>query len=324
MISPAHSESLSYCYHCGQLCEEEVVMEIDKSFCCSGCKTVYEIINENNLCEYYAFDKGPGTSLRHVNKDAYEFLNEPSVYKKLLAFESEEYSKVNFFVPSIHCISCIWLLENLQRLNKAILKSEVNFSRKTISIDFNPKHLKLNDLARLMASLGYAPRINLEAESNSFGVSNNALVAKLAIAGFCFGNIMLLSFPEYLGLDGTDQLLQRTFSYLNLLLALPVMLYSGQDYFTSAWKSFSQKLINIDVPIALGLFALFTRSAYDIISNSSPGYLDSLSGLVFFLLIGRWFQGKTYESLSFERDYKSYFPLSIQKKVKVEWKSVLV
>ncbi len=323
MTSPAHSEALPLCYHCGELCEEEVVMAIDKSFCCSGCKTVYEIINENNLCEYYAFANGPGISLRHVKDNAYEFLNEPAIRKKVVEFESEEYSKVNFFVPSIHCISCIWLLENLQKLNRAVLISEVNFSKKTLSVDFNPKHLKLSELAKLITSLGYAPRINLEGEPHSF-LTSNSLVAKLAIAGFCFGNIMLLSFPEYLGLDEGDQALQRTFSYLNLLLALPVILYSGQAYFISAWKSFSHKQINIDVPIALGLFALFTRSAYDIISHSGPGYLDSLSGLVFFLLIGRWFQGKTYESLSFERDYKSYFPLAIQKKINGEWKSVLV
>lgn len=324
MPSLAQTEALPQCYHCGQLCEEEVVLVFDKSFCCVGCKTVYEIINENNLCDYYSFDKSPGVSLRHVNDNAYEFLTESSIRKKILNFESEEYSKVNFFVPSIHCISCIWLLENLQKLNRAVLKSEVNFSKKTIAIDFNPKLLKLSDLARLMASLGYAPQINLEGEANSVGVSNKSLVTKLAIAGFCFGNIMLLSFPEYLGLDGTDKAFQRTFSYLNLLLALPVILYSGQDYFISAGKSFSQKQINIDVPIALGLFALFVRSAYDIISHTGPGYLDSLAGLVFFLLIGRWFQGKTYESLSFDRDYKSYFPLAIQKKVNDEWKSTLV
>src|SRR6478609_2243341 len=324
MQAVAPTESIQLCYHCGQDCKDETVLGSDKSFCCTGCKTVFEILNENNLCEYYSFDERPGVSLRHVKDNAYEFLSEASVRRKVVAFESASYSKVNFFVPSIHCISCIWLLENLQRLNKAVLKSEVNFGKKTVSINFNPQQIELSDLAKLMASLGYAPQINLEGETNLLGSTNKGLVAKLATAGFCFGNIMLLSFPEYFGLDASDKAFQETFSYLNLLLALPVILYSGQDYFVSAWKSFSQKQINIDVPIALGLLALFARSAYDILSASGPGYLDSLSGLVFFLLIGRWFQSKTYESLSFERDYKSYFPLAVQKKVNHEWKSTLV
>ena len=41
------------------------------------------------------------------------------------------------------------------------------------------------------------------------------------------------------------------------------------------------------------------------------GYSDSLSGLLFFLLLGKWYQSKTYEALSFDRDYTSYFPLGV-------------
>ena len=101
--------------------------------------------------------------------------------------------------------------------------------------------------------------------------------------------------------------------YANILLALPVVFFSASNYFTSALKGLQQKYINIDVPIALGIIALFGRSLYDIFLQVGPGFLDSLSGLVFFLLIGKWFQSKTYESLSFERDYKSYFPLAVNR-----------
>ncbi|MFN7328816.1 MAG: heavy metal translocating P-type ATPase, partial [Bacteroidota bacterium] len=104
----------------------------------------------------------------------------------------------------------------------------------------------------------------------------------------------------------------------------PVVTFSGREYFINAWKSFKQKQINIDVPIAVCLAALFLRSTYDILSHSGPGYLDSLTGLVFFLLIGRWFQSKTYESLAFDRDYKSYFPLAACKWVEDDWKPVVV
>jgi Cu+-exporting ATPase len=67
----------------------------------------------------------------------------------------------------------------------------------------------------------------------------------------------------------------------------------------------------MDIPIALGIITLFLRSAIEIFSSTGVGYLDSLSGLVFFLLVGKWFQEKTFDSLSFERTYKSYFPLSV-------------
>ncbi|MCX8492548.1 MAG: heavy metal translocating P-type ATPase metal-binding domain-containing protein [Cyclobacteriaceae bacterium] len=310
------------CFHCGQECAADIVIADEKKFCCQGCKMVYEILNENNLCEYYSYTKTPGLSQRFVADETYAFLDETTVRKKLLAFDSDSYNTIQFFVPAIHCISCIWLLENLQRLDTGILKSEVNFSRKQVTISFNPSLLSLSKIATLLASLGYAPTIRLEAQDKP--TTDRSLVLKLAIAGFCFGNIMLLSFPEYLGLDGSDPVLKALFSFLNFALAIPAVVYSGQDYFRNAWKSFQQRQINIDVPIAVGLAALFLRSSYDIFSTTGSGYLDSLSGLVFFLLIGRWFQGKTYESLAFDRDYKSYFPLAIQKWIETDWVPVIV
>src|SRR5690349_10030544 len=135
---------------------------------------------------------------------------------------------------------------------------------------------------------------------------------------------MLLSFREYLGVENSEKYLMRIFSWLNLALSLPVLLYSGWDYIRAAAKSFKQKQINIDVPIAAGLIALFSRSAYAILTATGPGYLDSFTGLVFFLLIGRWFQSKTYESLAFDRDFSSYFPLAVNKLKGDEWKPVVI
>ncbi|MCB0611552.1 MAG: ATPase P, partial [Lewinella sp.] len=126
-----------------------------------------------------------------------------------------------------------------------------------------------------------------------------------------FGNIMLFSFPEYLGLDSLqDSVFSRYFGYLNLALALPVFLFSASDYFRSALAGIRVREINMDVPISLGILALFFRSSFDVLTASGAGYFDSLAGLVFFLLIGKWFQQKSFDRLSFERDYTSYFPVS--------------
>jgi ATPase, P-type (transporting), HAD superfamily, subfamily IC len=312
------------CYHCGQSCAEDVLTSEEKTFCCFGCKTVYEILSENDLCEYYALDQNPGTSFTPVSSEAYLYLDDAAVRRKIIQFDSAEFARINFTLPAIHCSSCIWLMENLNRLRPGILKSEVNFGRKSVTIDFNPSKIKLSELAHLAASLGYPPQINLNDEQAIPDASVKSLVMKLAIAGFCFGNIMLFSFPEYLGLADEDAFLREVFSYLNIALAIPVLFYSGYDYLSNAWKSFQQRQINIDVPIAAGLLALFFRSAYDILSATGPGYLDSLAGLVFFLLIGRWFQSKTYDSLAFDRDYKSYFPLAVYRWTNEDWKPVII
>lgn len=310
------------CFHCGQRCEELWYSD-DKPFCCVGCKSVFEILNENNLCDYYALEKNAGVSQRDTLANSLAYLDAPEVRKKLLSFDSRELAKVSFNIPSIHCVSCIWLLENLRKLNPGILHAEVSFGKKNISLDFDPQLVKLSELGNLLASLGYTPVISLDSGEEKKTQADRS-VYKLVIAGFCFGNVMLFSFPEYLGIDSHDEYLMRTFSLLNLVLSIPVFFYSAREYFTSSINSFKQKRINIDVPIAAGLLALFLRSTYDILTGTGPGYFDSFTGLVFFLLIGRWFQSKTYENLAFDRDFKSYFPLAVSRLIKEEWKAVII
>ncbi len=327
MMSPALAEEEVVtelkCYHCGQSCDEILWLE-EKPFCCYGCQTVFEILQANDLCAYYDLDDLPAISLRGAEEGSFHFLDDSKIRKKVLLFDSASFARVTFYIPAIHCISCIWLLENIPKIEKSVLRAEVNFARKTVTIDFTPDKVKLSKLAAILASLGYSPQITFDANDTPKPGIDRTLIIKLSIAGFCFGNVMLFSFPEYLGIDHADQSLMRYFSWLNFALALPVFFYSASNYFKSAAKSFQQGQINIDVPIAAGLLALFLRSTYDIITAAGPGYLDSFTGLVFFLLVGRWFQHKTYESLAFDRDYKSYFPLAVQKLVGAEWKSTLI
>jgi len=309
------------CYHCGQPCIDDTIRDNGKTFCCFGCKVIYTVINDSSLCEYYSIEKHPGIKGEAIANDRFSYLDHAEIRKQLLEFDSREFARMRFQVPAIHCVSCIWLLENLHKANPGVLRTEVNFTSKTVLVDFNPQAISLGELANLLSSLGYAPRIDA-GPPQAVRPHQTSLVAKLALAGFAFGNVMLFSFPEYLGLDGADRALQGVFSGISIFLSIPVLLFSGSDYLTSAWKSFKQKQINIDVPIAIGLLGLFSRSVYDILQGTGPGYLDSFTGLVFFLLIGRWFQGKTYETLSFERDFKSYFPLAVLSRQAGEWRPV--
>jgi Cu+-exporting ATPase len=299
------------CYHCHEECRDGVVPFDEKDFCCQGCKMVYEILNANDLCNYYQLDANPGISLRGRRQEQYAYLDDAEVVEKLVAFTDGERTRVTFYLPQIHCASCVWLLENLYRLNEGITQSKVNFLKKEISLTYLDGKTTLRKIVELLASIGYAPAINLgNLDPEPRRPVSRTFYFQIGVAGFAFGNIMLLSFPEYLGLDSSDRFFQSVFGYLNILLSLPVVLYSARDYFRSAWGSLRQGYLNLDVPIALGIVALFGRSAYEILTHTGAGYVDSLAGLIFFLLTGKWFQQTTYYHLSFERDYKSYFPIA--------------
>ena len=304
------------CYHCGEHCDHQDIHIEEKIFCCDGCKMVFEILNENDMCTYYNLENNKaGISLKS-GKDVsdYEVLEDIDVQKRLIDFENDEIVKATFYMPQIHCTACIWLLENLYKLHPGIAQSKVNFLKKETYITYRKSETTLREVVRLLASIGYAPEINLkdlDEDNPKRSKASKTFIYKLGVAGFAFGNIMLLSFPEYLGLNKTiDGDFARFFSYLNIVLALPVLFYSATEYYQSAWLSLKQKRPNIDIPIALGISVLFLRSIFEILSQTGAGYLDSMAGLVFFLLIGKWFQRKTYDTITFERDYKSYFPIS--------------
>lgn len=289
----------------------------DKSFCCEGCKTVYEILNSNGLCQYYTIDENAGVSLRGRAKQEYAYLDDPEVAARLINFSDGNQTKITFYLPQIHCSSCIWLLENLYKLSPGIITSQVNFLKKEAYVTYSEKVISLRKVVELLVSIGYAPAINMsDLDSDKKPIVDRSFYYKLGVAGFAFGNIMLLSFPEYLGLDkSNDAFFFEVFGYCNIALSIPVVFYSGWDYLRQAWLALRQWTLDINVPLALGIVVFFVRSVYEIVTHTGAGFLDSMAGLVFFLLIGKWFQQKTYHHISFERDYKSYFPISASKKI---------
>jgi len=301
------------CFHCGAECNSKTIVFDEKPFCCNGCKTVYEILNENDLSCYYDFEQSPGAIPEEI-KSKYAYLDNQQIIKNLYDFIDDEVSVITFYIPHIHCSSCIWILENLDRLHKGIVSGIVNFPKKEIRITFNNTNISLRQVVELLSSIGYEPYISLDDASVSKRKTDRTLIYKLGVAGFAFGNIMLLSFPEYF--QSNEFWLNRykpVFRILIFIMAIPVVFYSANEYFISAYKGLKHKILNIDVPIALGISVLFMRSAVEIIFNLGQGYFDSLAGFVFFLLLGKIFQQQTYSFLSFERDYKSYFPIAVTK-----------
>lgn len=302
------------CFHCGQDIEKERILFDERIFCCNGCKSVYEILNTNNLANFYELNKRAGIRPGDANSTQFDYLDTPEIFEKVTDFSEGSTSLVTFKIPVIHCSSCIWLLESLHTLNKNIKYSQVNFTRKTLQISFNHNDLKLSELANFLTNLGYRPVISLETADKNVEHLDKSLLIKFAIAAFAFGNGMFLSFPEYIG--GEDYWMDHykgLFRALMCMLAIPVVVYSASDYYKSAWYGLKNRIVNIDVPIVLGIIVLFGRSLYEVATDYGPGYFDTLCGLLFFMLLGKIFQKRTYNALSYDRDYKSFYPIAVTK-----------
>src|SRR5690606_17848245 len=307
------------CFHCGQNIETEDIYFDRKHFCCVGCKTVYEILNQNGLENFYAMNRDAGVRPDDKANRHFDFLDTPEIFEKVVDFSEDGVTVVQFHIPVIHCTSCVWLLESLHDIHPEIIYSTVNFSKKDVQISYRNENLKLSEVAKLLTQLGYKPSVNLQSFDKTESQKDRSLLLKIGVAGFCFGNIMLLAFPEYTlpfsnsspeaWLEGNKEF----FRWGMFLLSLPIMFFAATDYFKSAWLGIRNRYINIDLPIAIGFWVLFLRSTYDIVFDISPGFFDCIAGLAFFMLIGKWFQQQSYKSLAFDRDYKSFYPIAVIK-----------
>jgi len=299
------------CFHCHDALPHTIIQFDNRSFCCQGCKTVYELLSGHELGAFYGQEVTGGLKPTVTTRTQFSFLDEPAFRNQLIDFEEGDLIRITLHLPQIHCASCIYLLEHLHKLHPGIIQSSVHFTKREATITVYSNEIKLSELAQLLSKIGYQPNFNRKAERTS-GL-NKRMLLQLGFAGFAFGSIMLWSFPEYLGLDESYLDFRDLTAYLSFAVSLPVLLFSAADYFKSAIGALRMRSMNLDVPIVLGIIALYTRSVVAIFSNEGPGYMDSFAGFIFFLLIGKWFQSKTYAWLSFDRDFRSYFPIAVVK-----------
>ncbi len=312
-LSDLETASAVACFHCGTACGTKAFITDGKAFCCHGCQTVFELLSENGLGQFYRLNTVSGVRISEKPPQDYTYLDEPSVRAQLVEFSDGKVARVRFHLPAIHCIGCVWLLENLFKLRQGIGKSQVSFPRKEITVSFDESVLLLSDIAALVASLGYEPELRFsDLQKPKASPATRRLNLQLGVAGFVFGNTMLFAIAGYLGLDVFDgPAFKAMFGWVSLILSVPVLLYSAADYWKTAWMSLRQRRLTLDVPIALGIAALWGQSTWEIVSGHGEGYFDSLAGLLFYLLLGKLFQQKTYDRLAFDRDYRAFFPLSV-------------
>jgi Cu+-exporting ATPase len=302
------------CYHCGDDVIGRGIIYDEKAFCCNGCTSVYKLLSTSELGSFYELEENAGVRPSDSNEHKYAFLEVDEIRKKYIDFEDDQQVHVTLYLPKIHCSSCIYLLENLAKIEPAVQSCQVNFAKRSATIVFDKTQTTLSALSLLLDKIGYAPNYSSQKEIQR--KRNYTYLYKLGVAGFAFGSIMLWTFPEYLGIENDNPEFRSFTSYLSFAVSIPVLLYSANEYIISAYKALKFGSINLDVPITLGIIALYAQSSYNIFNGLGPGYMDSFAGFIFFLLIGKWFQSKTYDSLSFERDYTSYFPVAVTKKKK--------
>ena len=302
---------LKQCYHCGKKTTVAKSTEKKLFFCCTGCETVYRIIHANDLSTFYTYY--PQKGLTPKKEKNYGFLENETLWKDCIQFQDGTKIRAKLSIPSMHCSACIWILEHLSHIEPAILYSHVTFSKRSVSLIFDKSKTSMKDIATLLDKLGYPPDFSVGKQNETKQHKRNrSLWLKIGIAGFAFGNSMFLALPTYF--EKSEPWLNELrpwFDVIMFALSIPVVFYAAQDYFIHSYKSISNKVWSLDIPIALGISVLFIKSTHAAFIAHELPYFDSLTGLVFFLLLGQYMQQSVYALADFERGYHSFFPVGV-------------
>jgi len=303
------------CRHCGDPCGDDALRTSHGAFCCGGCSAVFDVLSSHGLTGFYRCDLRPGVSQRaqaHRAADRFAVLDDPAVAGRFVRPLGGTTARAVLAVPALHCASCVWLLEQLWRVAPGVSRSEVDLVRRQVRVEFDAAQTSVRRIAEALASLGYEPLLDETRAAESPSNPRRTLYLKLGLAGFAFGNLMLFSIPRYANGGPLEPGFQRLFDLLNLALALPVLVYSAADWFRASLGALRARTVTLDVPIAIGLAALFGRSVFEVGTGTGEGFFDSFAGLVFFLLIGRLFQQKAFDAIAFDRTVRSFLPLSVR------------
>lgn len=298
------------CTHCKEKIVVPAVLKTKKEdllFCCHGCKTVYEILHEKGLKQYYQLRDNASSLSGPVNisSEKYLYLDNQEFAEKYVK-EVSGTKVIKFYLEGIHCVACLWLLEKLPEFIPKVITSQLNMSKSICTVTTS-KDIKLSTVAKQFELLGYKPHPVMESsEAEELAKKEDRkMLIKIAVAFACAGNIMLLATSLYAGLE--EENLKEYFRWLNLIISLPVLLYSATPFYQSAWSAVKMKKISIDIPIVFAIFMVTISGVYSLLTGTDHLYFDSITVLVFLLLFARFILKKAQQRGLSSTEISSFF-----------------
>lgn len=294
------------CVHCFDRAPHPYFDDKNNPFCCNGCKSVYTILQENNLSEFYNLqDKSDIYTLRNNKTISFTYLDNPETSGSFVSFDNQGNKTLSLYLEGVHCIACLWLIEKLPELNPNIIISTLNFGSSVVKLTIH-KDACFSEAATLLNKLGYRPHLirdSIDAQKRKKD-EETSLLLKIGTAAAATMNIMLYSVSVY---SGADAKWTGLFSWISLSLSIPVVFYSAIPFYKSAISAVRAKTINLDIPIVIAIILGTGFSFSNILNGSKEHYLDSLSVLIFLLLSSRYFLKKIQDKVLNQKLNNDFF-----------------
>ncbi|MFV2073228.1 MAG: heavy metal translocating P-type ATPase [Thermoanaerobaculales bacterium] len=283
------------CSHCGLPVPAGLVdPEAELQFCCSGCRVAWAVIHEHGLDSYYDIHTrvgAPEQAARHSGKSFAEF-DDPAFHELYCLTDASGLATVELYLEGVHCAACVWLVEKLTVVVDGVAEVRLDLGRSLAHVTWDPEATGLSTVARFLDSIGYTPHPFRGVEARDMARrEERALIIRIAVAGAVAGNVMLIAFALYGGrFHGISSQFEQLFRWLSLGLSLPSVGWCALVFYRGAWAALKTRILHMDLPIAIGILAGFTQGAINTLRGAGEIYFDSVTALIFFLLVGRFVQ----------------------------------
>jgi len=278
------SPSTVRCAHCGT----PFTPREDEVYCCHGCHYVAQLLENNDLTRFYEL-KGNSTvppvgskAFREVEIDALE-----AILQKTEDATDQSIVMAKFGIEGISCIGCVWLIEAVFKREHGAAAARIDPRTGAVELAWHRGHFNLSAFARAIQQIGYrlTPYNENAARSDA-----RHLTHRIGLCGFFLLNTMLFTLPGYLGMGG-DFFLSPLFQLLGALFATLALAIGGSYFIKRAWMAARNKVLHIDLPIALGLVVAYLGSLIGWATGYTHLiYFDFVATFVFLMLVGRWLQ----------------------------------
>ncbi len=293
--APTTSRAHTACDHCGLPVPAGLIdSESAEQFCCGACRTVYRVIRECGLDRYYAIrdalelDAAPARS----TGESYAAFDAPEFRDRHCSPRGNDVFEIELYLEGVHCAACVWLVERLPQIHDGAISVRLELTRSLVRIVWDDKRTSLSCIARDLDRLGYPAHPARGGEARAARArEDRRMLVRIAVAGALAGNVMLLAFALYSGVfDAIESQFYTAFRYCSMALGVMALAWPGSVFFKGALASFRARTWQLDLPIALGLALGGAAGLINVIRGAGEIYFDSLTMLVFLLLVGRWLQ----------------------------------
>jgi Cu2+-exporting ATPase len=288
------------CYHCGLPVPDATdfhltILNQHRQLCCHGCQAVAQAIVDNGLDDYYRYRTDmPGIGEELVPEELRKLglYDHPEVQKSFVHDEGGSMRQASLILEGITCAACIWLNERHLRQLPGVRAAAVNYASHRARVTWDERVIKLSTILAEIRKLGYhAHPFNVQQQEELRQQRRKLDFRRMAVAGLSAGQVMMLAVALYAGeAQGMEHATTQLLRWFSLLLTAPAIFYAALPFYQSAWKELTHRRANMDVPISLGLIAGFTGSMWTTLQGSGAVYYDTITMLVFFLLVTRFLE----------------------------------